>query len=87
MNRFYRNIFFWILPISLIITIFFDPVIHPDSKDYISYHPARSVGYPFFIYILNENLKLVLFFQSFFSLFSLLLFIKELKVFLILTII
>ena len=71
MNRFYRNIFFWILPISLIITIFFDPVIHPDSKDYISYHPARSVGYPFFIYILNKNLKLVLFFQVFFSFLSL----------------
>ena len=81
MNRFYRNIFFWILPISLIITIFFDPVIHPDSKDYISYHPARSVGYPFFIYILNKNLKLVLFFQIFFSFLSLALFIKELKSF------
>ena len=81
MNRFYRNIFFWNLPISLIITIFFDPVIHPDSKDYISYHPARSVGYPFFIYILNKNLKLVLFFQVFFSFLSLALFIKELKSF------
>ena len=70
-----------ILPISLIVSFFIDPVFHPDSKDYISYHPARSVGYPFFIYILDENLKLVLFFQSFFSLFSVALFVREIKYF------
>ena len=71
MNRFYRDTFFFILPISLIVSFFIDPIFHPDSKDYISYHPARSVGYPFFIYILDENLKLVLFFQSFFHYFQL----------------
>ncbi len=81
MNRFYRNTFFLILPISLVVSFFIDPIFHPDSKDYISYHPARSVGYPFFIYILNENLKLVIFFQSFFSLFSVALFVKEIKYF------
>ena len=81
MNRFYRNTLFLIFPISLCVSFIFDPIFHPDSKDYISYHPARSVGYPFFIYILDENLKLVLFFQSFFSLFSVLLFVREIKYF------
>lgn len=81
MNRFYRNTFFLILPISLSVSFVFDPIFHPDSKDYISYHPARSVGYPFFIYILDKNLKLVLFFQSFFSLFSVALFVREIKYF------
>ena len=81
MSRFYRNTLLWIFPISLIISFFFDPIFHPDSKDYIKYHPARSVGYPFFIYVLNENLKLVLFFQSFFGLFSVALFVKEIKCF------
>ena len=81
MNRFYRNTLFLIFPISLSVSFIFDPIFHPDSKDYISYHPARSVGYPFFIYILDENLKLVLFFQSFFSLFSVALFVKKIKYF------
>ena len=64
---------------SLIIGLFFEPKLYPDSQGYIDFTPERSVGYPLFIMILNKNLKLVIFFQLFLSIISSYFFSKKIK--------
>lgn len=78
----YHNIkiFLLISLLTSIISLFlFDPRIYPDSDGYINYDPARSFGYPLLIFVLNKNLKFVIFFQIFLSTFSCLVFASKVK--------
>ncbi len=60
---------------SILLSIFFEPKLYPDSQSYIIMSPARSPGYPFFIF-LNKTLfgdfflKTTIFFQFLFWFYS-----------------
>ena len=60
---------------SILLSIFIEPKLYPDSQSYIIMSPARSPGYPFFIF-LNESLfgdfflKTTIFFQFLFWFYS-----------------
>ena len=77
-NNIKRFLFISLL-ISIISLLLFDPRIFPDSEGYISYDPARSFGYPLLIFLLNKNLKFVMFLQIFLSTFSCQLFVFKVK--------
>ena len=71
----FRITLFFFIIISLFLSIFIEPRFYPDSQSYIVMSPARSPGYPFFIF-LNKllfgmfYLKAVIFFQFLFWFYS-----------------
>ena len=73
--------FFLSFIIGLIVSIFFQPLIYPDSNGYIEYDSLRSFGYPLFIFLLGKNLNFVIFTQAFLTIISCIYFTNQLRIF------